>query len=624
MKFILLLIIGIVFVCYIHADEQSKTKPSIIFYLADDVGKTDLGYSSATKTIPTPYINQLVSGHGAVRLDKYYTQSLCTPTRASLLTGRYAFNAGMSFVIIPASPSGIPQDVETLPQILEKDGYRNYMTGKWHLGHAQNKLTPTQKGFHKFLGIFTWDIDSYTKRNYLFPPIFGGRYYYDWVAHTRDQDPYYFLEPEHSTIAITKESIKFIDEHVTEYPSSPLFLYVAYTAAHSPLVAAPEHEAKCQAIQHLWRRQFCGLAVGMDESMEKITKHAISKFGNNTIIVFSSDNGGSSWFGGLNYPLRGSKNTPFEGGVNVPGFIVDFRQSLPDRTYNGLFHVSDFLPTLLALSNVAKDKYSNINIDGLDHSKALYNPSSNIEVRTEVLLELRLSNYTIFEDDLFAYRWGKYKLIVGAQNEDGNHYLEPTGDSVSMKNKKILSYVHEQVIRFGEFLIGTTEFDSLRIVLTHHFKTIIEHHIYRNKIPSILLFNLDEDPYETVNIAEQYPEIVNIIKSKVYDVVRRNKTPIQNPRLQYNLLKWPNTFIKGDCSRDPKIPDNQCIFSAPWIDDSVEDPFSLTEDFTLFLNTKIFNTTLTVAFIVCSFLLTIITILLSTKWTLDHFTKKTK
>jgi hypothetical protein len=138
------------------------------------------------------------------------------------------------------------------------------------------------------------------------------------------------------------------------------------------------------------------------------------------------------------------------------------------------------------------------------------------------------------------------------------------------------------------------------------------------------LFNLDEDPYETVNIAEQYPDIVKVIKNKVYDVISRNKTAIQNPRLQYNLKEWPKTFIKGDCSANPKIREEECLFSAPWVDDSVEDPFSQTEDFAIFLNKKFFHTTLTVVFIVGSFLLTVITILLSTKWTFDHFTKKTK
>lgn len=609
----MLLILFLVALCIVSV-LSVQTKPNIVFFLVDDVGFSDVEYCSMTKTIPTPFINKLASTSGAVRLNQYYAQSLCTPTRASLLTGRYAYNVGLTFVIIPASPSGIPSNIETLPEILEREGYRSYILGKWHLGHGQVKSTPTHKGFHKFLGIYTWDIDSYSKINYLYPRIVGGTYYYDWLSHTRGSEPRYYLETEHATAAITKETINMIDDHVTEYTSSPLFLYIAYTAAHSPLIAEPRHEEKCST-KHLWRKQFCGLVVGIDESMSLITQHVIEKLGKNTIIVFSSDNGGSSWFGGLNYPLRGSKNTPFEGGIRVPGFIVDFRKNVSDTEYNGLFHVSDMLPTLLSLSYIDKEKYNYQEMDGLDHSIALYSPSVNtVPVRTEVLLELRLKNFTTTSQDILAMRVNNYKLIVGGSKEDGNYYLEPTEDSINIKDKNLVSYFFEKLIRIGEYFIGTSEFDSLRIVLTHHIKSKIEKAIYKNENPSVMLFDLENDPYETTNVAEQYPDIVISIKKKIDIIKNNNKVVVQNPLLQYSLVEWPKTFIKGNCSSDPIIPPDKCLFSVPWISDDVVDPFDGTDDFQKFINFKLKKTFLIISVALVTGLVTIIAILSSTIW----------
>lgn len=172
------------------------------------------------------------------------------------------------------------------------------MVGKWHLGHGQEKLTPTNKGFHRFTGLYTWDVDPFSKRNFLFPRVFGGRTYLDWLSQDRGKAPYYHAVADHATLAITKESVRYIDEHSRFNSSQPLFMYVSYTAGHSPLIPEPRHEDKCKHIKHLWRRQYCGMVVGVDESIQSIVESIQMKLGNNTVIVFSSDNGGSSWFGG--------------------------------------------------------------------------------------------------------------------------------------------------------------------------------------------------------------------------------------------------------------------------------------------------------------------------------------
>ena len=510
------------------------------------------------------------------------------------------------------------------------------------LGHSREKFTPTHKGFHHFTGMYTWDICPFTKRNYLFPPILGGRNYFDWLRVSKNERPEYYTDSNHATIAITKASTDYIDQHVKYNSSQPLFLYVSYTAGHSPLIPIQEDEEKCKHIKHLWRRQFCGLVVGVDESVERIHAHAKLKLDkNNTIIIFTSDNGGSSWFGGLNYPFRvlrifltylycitviifkGSKNTPYEGGVRVPAFLVDHRNDSLSRSYNKLFHVSDWFPTILSLCAVKYDSSSNLNLDGKDHSIALYNQLEK-DVRTEVLIDLRVSNFSTFSKDTFAYIDGKYKLIIG-EVEDSSYYLEPIVDRMNIEGlglrSKILSYVLENVIRAGEFAIGTSEFDSLRIVLTHYFKHIIESYFRLSDLELVQLYNLDEDPKESINLARQYPDIVDAITNKIQHIMHNNKTLIQNPKLQYSLKLWPLTFIKGDCSKNSYIKKNDnCLFTVPWINDTDINPPS--EDFEIFLRNKVLSTFMNVIILFSAVSGTIVVIIMSTMWLILHFRKK--
>ena len=219
---------------------------------------------------------------------------------------------------------------------------------------------------------------------------------------------------------------------MTEDEQTPLFLYVAFTAAHSPLQPLPRHVAHCQHLKHGRRRDYCGMMVGLDEALQNLTSTMQQHLGENTILVVASDNGGSAYFGGMNTPLRGHKGTPFEGGVRVPAFIVDFSPDqkylgavpsaadvitkltsdkpadtdaeseaevetsadgettatviphvepvglLPrpvanvsfSRVFPGMIHVSDWLPTLLSYANVPAHKFP-ARLDGFDFSDAL-------------------------------------------------------------------------------------------------------------------------------------------------------------------------------------------------------------------------------------------------------------
>jgi arylsulfatase I/J len=278
---------------------------------------SDLSYNSAKPVISTPNIDFLAKK--GIVLKHLYTHSLCTPSRASFLTGRYHINTGLTYVLSPGTPAGLPDNIPTLPAILKDHaGYDTAMVGKWHLGHAKMSMTPVGRGFNSFTGCYMWDVDSYTKQMYEVPwrpPMM-----IDWVSQYVNGSYLHYAEPLHATEAITKEALNVMSSHskqqqhqLDEANKQPLFLYVAFTAAHSPLQPLSRHLSVCSHIPHIWRREYCGMVVGIDEAVKNITDHIKRSIGENTIVVFTSDNGGSTWFGGMNEPLRGAKITPFEG-----------------------------------------------------------------------------------------------------------------------------------------------------------------------------------------------------------------------------------------------------------------------------------------------------------------------
>lgn len=165
---------------------------------------------------------------------------------------------------------------------------------------------------------------------YLTPQVSLG---IDWMQATEDRNYSHFAEPRHATDAVTEEGIHIINTHQEKYGADkPMFLYLAYHAGHGPLLPNPRHTEPCKHLTNEWRRDYCGLLFGLgkillkpplcliidlfceiDEAIGKVTQHARSVLGDDLVIVVSSDNGASTWEGGLNYPLRSGKFSPFEG-----------------------------------------------------------------------------------------------------------------------------------------------------------------------------------------------------------------------------------------------------------------------------------------------------------------------
>jgi arylsulfatase A-like enzyme len=208
------------YVCCGAGAASAADKPHIVIIVADDLGNADLGYRGST--IKTPHIDALAKG--GVRLESSYGLPVCTPARAALMTGRYPMRHGLqTLVIFPSRKYGLPTDEKTLPQALKDVGYRTYMVGKWHLGHADTKYWPNSRGFDHFYGNVVGEVDYFTKDH-------GG--VIDWQRNAT------FLKEEgYYTKQIGDEAVKLIEQHDT---SKPMFLYFASLAPHAPYQAPRE------------------------------------------------------------------------------------------------------------------------------------------------------------------------------------------------------------------------------------------------------------------------------------------------------------------------------------------------------------------------------------------------
>lgn len=497
------------------------------------------------------------------------------------------------------------------------------MVGKWHLGHAFASQTPTGRGFQRFTGIYMWDTDSYDKTFTELP--WDSPIAVDWVREEVIDDsvqpssfPFlneqrvrftHYAEPRHATEAIALEAIAAMERHAAEHSGDPLFLYVAFTAAHSPLQPLVRHTAQCEHIPHLWRRDFCGVVGGLDEAIGNLTRAAEKTLGESTVFIFASDNGGSPWFGGNNQPLRGSKATPLEGGIKTPSFVVDFsanqrflgsvadcvagleRTFLPryhhednQRVFPGLFHISDWLPTLLALAGADASS----DIDGINMLRSLRsaswgNDNCTVSVgatsRNEMLIELYDAENFAFGESMAAYRLGSYKLVDGILRDDA-FYFESHSDRLNCSEDSLLRSLTERVNRGIDWLFGTAKADLLRITLTH---VLLQDQLTRSQklglIPTWRLYDLSEDPHEEINLFERWSELSSPRQEELTDVVAHMTAKIDHYRRGMRrpqpahritpLDEWRQlTRVAGDCSANPRIPASYCGFTHPWLNHS--------------------------------------------------------
>jgi arylsulfatase A-like enzyme len=324
-----------------HSSPSSS--PNIILIFADDLGYGDLS-SYGHPTIQTPRIDQMA--RGGIRLTSFYTAaSVCTPSRAGLLTGRYPIRFGMAGNLGPESPGGIPASETTMAEALKEQGYRTACFGKWHLGSVPGYF-PTENGFDEYLGILY--------SNDMMPP---------WVNTDRPLHLYrdtiptdeYPVDQTTLTERYTEEAIRFIKAGKEE----PFFVYLPHAMPHLPVSTSDKFSGTSEGGRYGDVIETLDWSVG--RLLDVLEEEGLTE---NTLVIFTSDNGPWNqmpprmyntepvelWDAGSEGPLRGSKASTWEGGLRVP-FVAYWPGTIPaGQLSSEMVATLDIFPTIAALT----------------------------------------------------------------------------------------------------------------------------------------------------------------------------------------------------------------------------------------------------------------------------------
>lgn len=482
MQLLRILLAGLLQVCLCK-------QPNILLIIADDYGYHDIGYHGSE--IKTPNLDKLaLSG---VRLENYYVQPICTPTRSQLLSGRYQIHTGLQHGIIwPAQPNGVPLDSPLLSEKLHEAGYSTHAVGKWHVGFYKKDYTPLSRGFDSYFGYLTGSEDYYTHHR-----CYGNMCGYD----LRDNDvPAAHYNGSYSTHLFARRAIDIIQKHDE---SVPLFIYLPFQAVHSPLQVPDEYLVPYQHIQDKHRKIYAGMVSCMDEAVGNITKAMQQKgLWDNTVLVFTTDNGGQILEGGNNWPLRGWKGSLWEGGMKAVGFVHSklLDQKVIGSITSQLMHVTDWYPTLVHISGGRLNGTKPL--DGYDQWETINN--GNASPRKEVLHNIdplyKPSGHPAYNNTFntarrAALRVGDWKIITG---DPGN------GSWIPPPSMNLPAY------------IGNT--------------------IYKPDTKNVWLFNIQDDPNERHDLS-----LTN--KDKVLEMLDRLS--------QYEKTAVPCRYPADDPHADP-------------------------------------------------------------------------
>lgn len=341
--------------CFLTAQD----KPNIVFILADDAGYADFGFQGS-KEFKTPHLDKLAK-NSIKCTQAYVTAAVCGPSRAGLLTGKYQQRFGFEENNVPGIMSksglmgddmGLPVDQLTMANYLKELGYKTAIFGKWHMGNA-DRYHPTKRGFDEFYG-FRGGARSYM-------PYDKG----NTLEKKEDQLERGFGEfLEHQgylTDVLAKEAAAFIEKN----RENPFFVYLSFNAVHTPMEAIPEDLAKINGLIGK-RKTLAAMTLAMDRAcglvLQKLKELGLEE---NTIVVFTNDNGGPSDVNeSVNDPLSGTKANHLEGGIRVP-FLMSWPAFLEGGVqYNYPISTLDLLPTFIAAAGGNPGTIADL--DGID------------------------------------------------------------------------------------------------------------------------------------------------------------------------------------------------------------------------------------------------------------------
>lgn len=405
---------------------QSTTKPNIIVILVDDMGYADVGFNGC-KDIPTPNIDR-IAANGVKFTNGYVTFSVCGPSRAGLLTGRYPqrFGYERNPQYRPQDPNmGLPKEENTLAESLKQVGYTSGIIGKWHQG-ADISNHPLNRGFDEFFGHLGGG-HQYFPENLTIKDSYAvdndeGMSYKTWIM--RNHEP--IQTKKYLTDEFTDEAVHFVEKH----QKKPFFLYLAYNAPHSPLQATPEYLDRFPNILDSKRKTYAAMVSAVDDGvgrlLDQLEKLHLDK---NTIVYFLSDNGGPEKDNGSdNGPLREGKSSIYEGGYRVP-FAMQWKETVKPAVYDNPVSSLDIFATISALSKspVKKDKP----LDGVNIIPFITGKNKGMPHETIYLRKFDEKKYSVRHKDLklvlkndLAPELYNLAQDIGEQNDIAQQYPE--------------------------------------------------------------------------------------------------------------------------------------------------------------------------------------------------------
>eukprot|EP00041_Stephanoeca_diplocostata_P017392 m.349118 g.349118 ORF g.349118 m.349118 type:complete len:661 (+) comp20685_c0_seq1:183-2165(+) len=460
---------------------RASSRPTILHIVADDLGYNDLGYVNPVSQ--TPWIDHLRSC--GVHLDQYHTFKMCGPSRGAMLTGRYPFHFGV-YSNQDINSNGIPANFTYTPQILKDGGgYLTHAVGKWHNGFRMKEMAPTYRGFDSYFGYWHCCSDYWTHSlgGVINQANCSGN---SFVADFNTQGNY-------SAFLYAAETGRIIDEHPVE---KPLYLYLPFESVHGPIEAPPNYVAMYDGkVNDTTRKTFSGMLTAMDDSVGHVIGRLQAKgLWDNTLVVFTSDNGGPLGSAN-NYPLRGGKFTLWDGGVRVVGFLGGpLLYASKGTTFTGLAHASDLMPTILEAAGVPMPElpHDAVPVDGVSLwqaiTKNLTSPRTEIVHQILNQFNLRDCSTTTEQNCGAAIRVGKYKLLAGYP-----------GDS---------RWVQLPAMQGGDRLLRGFDGDGCNITTGHNCSCW---HGY-------CLFDLEADPTEHHDLSAQLPDVVATLLHRLEQV----------------------------------------------------------------------------------------------------------
>ncbi|XP_076449989.1 arylsulfatase B-like [Babylonia areolata] len=432
--------------CFLFRESRAantrKLKPNILFILMDDLGWNDLGVYDPNMV--TPNIDKLY--REGFRLNYSYTDPVGSSSRASLFSGKFSFRMGLQDgAINKYTDAHVPLNHTLLPESLKYRGYKTHMIGKWGQGFCNLDQTPTYRGFDTFFGHYTGKVDYTTKKT--------EEGYYDF----RDGEEV-MANPDYNnmynTDVLGKRAISMINSHKRKFPNNenPFFIMLSFTAIQGRNQVPYKYIRKCRknVFTSRERKQKCGMMAAVDLSIYRIMRALEeTKQDENTVVIFTSDNGGDAQLGSSNWPLRGSKGSVWEGGVRVPTFLWSAGTTvLPvqNHTYTAFFHVVDWYPTLIGFAKKRGRPNWPLKIapamDGINHWRL---------IKRGVKKSFRREwGYLVTEGDteLACVRQGDYKLVVKEEKSPG-WYRPPIGVNATDLEEPELDYERRPFLMFN-------------------------------------------------------------------------------------------------------------------------------------------------------------------------------